>query len=286
MFGCHLPISPDVFDNASQIGANVIQIMNGRNAYKILKASRERNPSIGLFIHATYPINITKTLQPWHIPQMCTDLNFCDSLNGTGVVIHPGSGEFKPKEIASNLMKIATVTQHYKSKIIIEGQASCGQLIVTRVNHMVALWQELLSLNASFTKERFAFCLDTCHLCVGKSPIERNDLYKEFKQFEKEIGSQHLALIHFNDAKVLTADRHEDLFLGYIGNRRLGGNPLNLISVAAWAVDNKVPLVIERHKNSLKNLSLQISTMREILHYGPSALDNLLLKYYDNIKSI
>jgi len=284
MIGCHLPISDDIFDIAKSINADIIQIINGPRTFSKIKESRERNPNIDLVTHAKYGINTTTDLKSWMYQVIAKDLELNDQLNGIGTVLHPGSGTYNPKTIASNIMDLASSITHFKSKLIIEGQSSCGNLVVTRTQHMVEIWQEMLKINSTLASEKVAFCLDTCHLCVGKTPIQGKDLYNEFLQFEKEIGIKHLALIHFNDAKVLTADRHQDIFMGYIGNQKLNGDPLNLISVAAWAFDNKVPMIIERDKNTTQSLALQINTMKQILVDGPSKLKDNLNNYYQQIQ--
>lgn len=283
ILGCHLPISSNVFDNAKKIGADVIQIVRGPQTLEKIRTNRLMNKDIGLFVHTKYGINLTDKMANWIPNVIGQDLKLCDELGGVGTVIHAGTGIFRPDIVAKNLMSLGEQCLQYRSKIIIEGQATCGSLIVNDVNDMWLLWQELLKINAKFAAQKFAFCLDTCHLCVGKRPIKGTQLFEEFLKFDKLIGAQHLALIHFNDAKTLTADRHENIFEGYIGSRKLGGNPMSLITVCAWAIDYKVPLIIERDKESLQSLARQIKGIKKLMVEGPHNMEYNLMQMLNSI---
>lgn len=223
------------------------------------KVMKEKN--ILLCTHAQYVFNYTRDNPP-NASSILEDLEFNDKIGGLGTVVHLGSGEFDAAKIAKNVISTVHEAQMrgLKSKFIIENQARVGKKVCTTIDQLADIMNFILITDPSAAKG-IGFCIDTCHLVVNETyPV--SGILSALKQFDAKIGVKYLSLIHFNDADSLTADRHADLFTGYIGNEKLNGNPKNLIDVAKWAANNNVPLIIERGNDLPMQIRNQIETVR------------------------
>jgi endonuclease IV len=198
------------------------------------KLKKFRHP---IFLHGTYLANLTKPLGKRRMEQIAKniadDLDFLDLLpEGRGVCIHHRPGN--PEMFARNLWGLLEEVRKYrkdregKAKILIEN--SKGSKI-----------EELFDLDQEF-RGKIGFCIDTCHLFVtGYDFRNLGDCKKLFRKIRR--GLPDLELIHFNDTDSMTQDIHEEPGYGYIGNRKLGGNPRIFPEIAR--IMHGIPLVHE-----------------------------------------
>jgi len=237
--------------------------------------------------HAQYIFNFTKDPLPQKvIHSIIEDLVFNDQISGKGTVVHLGSNtnqimnelEVAAKGIMSVVLEMKK--NNVKSKFIIENQTKTGKKMTYSIDQLIKLWHYLTKYDNNISNY-VGFCIDTCHLMVNNAykmndpSIIMNDV---FLPFEKFIGRSNLTCIHFNDCNSLTADRHADLFKGYIGNVNMGGNPESIINIAKYADVNGIPLIIERSNDPTNILKRQHNLIRNILAGGN--VEQLIKEYH------
>jgi|ETNvirenome_6_85_1030632.scaffolds.fasta_scaffold00574_2 endonuclease IV len=240
----------------------------------------EKN-NIKVFIHASYITSLTKSTFKSNIESLLFDFQICRSIGGIGVVIHPGSNVEDNDKIYSmiskNIHSLITILKKFevKSKIILEIEAKCGRKVITDLSAIMKLWNTMKKRYSKSDLQYVQFCLDTCHMFVSKVPMKtKQDIRNIFSTIDPKL----IALIHLNDSLSYTQDRHADLFIGLIGNKKYGGNPDVLIEVAKIAEKNNIPMIIERSKQSEDINYLQVSTIKNILRYYDK--DGILHNYY------
>lgn len=101
-------------------------------------------------------------------------------------------------------------------------------------------------------QQRIGFCLDLCHAHVGGMINMRDpeSVTKILDEFDKQIGLEHLTVIHFNDSEIKFDghnDSHADILMGHIGNpdEPIGGNSLGFRKIVEYACRYKIPLIFE-----------------------------------------
>ena len=111
---------------------------------------------------------------------------------------------------------------------------------------------ELSNFYHRFSKEekkKIKICVDTCHIYSGGFDISTKKKVRYFfLLFERMIGLEYLALIHFNDSKTeynSHVDRHEKIGKGKIG---LSG----LKEFIKQSYKFKIPLILETHGEAYK----------------------------------
>ena len=176
--------------------------------------------------HAQYVFNFTlpKFGNGWKLKKtvesIIKDLILNDLIGGIGTVIHLGSNTKNIDNweniVSDNIFIIVNEMERkgIKSKFIIENQPKTGKKIFCKVEDILSLWKVLESkIGKKRVKKYIGLCMDTCHSYITNKKIDT--IIPSLEKVHKEIG---IDLIHFNDSKSKTADRHEDLFSGFIGN--------------------------------------------------------------------
>ena len=273
LIGCHLS-STNLFKSIDEVnlyGGNFIQIFvtnpMGKASNDSLKKYKDLGPKIKSYcennqtkivVHCPYILNFAKEFneESNEIKRILLELRIAHEIGAIGCVIHVGKRlELDINVATQNMYKsikyILSKIREEKLdiKLILETAAGQGtELFVTEDNGL----DELANFYHRFTKEDkkiFKLCVDTCHIFSAGFDIgSKKKVRYFFILFDKMIGLEHLALIHFNDSKTLYnshVDRHEQIGKGHIG---LSG----LAEFIRQAKRFKIPLCLETHGDAYK----------------------------------
>ena len=186
------------------------------------------NNNFKLIVHGSYTINlandkinkrITDINDRYLIELLIKELEVCELLNATGVVIHVGKHTTNTydKGLENMFDSIKYIINHlqvkyenkFNSKLIIETPAGVGTELIKDVD-------EFLNFYNKFTlkdKKNLGICLDTAH--IWSSGYNINDYYKKIKK----NNIKDIVVIHYNNSKLekgSLVDRHECIFDGKI----------------------------------------------------------------------
>ncbi len=173
--------------------------------------------------HDSYLINVAspdKVLQKKSIDALLIELQRCEALGITHLVMHPGShvgtGEKEGiKRIAEALNWLHSQTKDFKVQIALETTAGQG----TNLGYHFEQIAEIMDLTEQ--KKRLSVCLDTCHIFAAGYDIRTDaGCEKTMSEFDKIVGLDKLKVIHFNDSVKdfgSRVDRHEHIGKGKIG---------------------------------------------------------------------
>lgn len=212
-----------------------------------------------IIVHGKYLYNFCRPIlnpkEDKQIAALIRELTESNKIN-SDVVIHQGknlkdlaqTNEQAITNYIDNITYVLKHTEHLsnKPKIILENSARQG----TEIGHTL---QELAIIFNSFdadSKKRLGICIDLCHIFVSGALDMRNaaDVTLFFKKFNELIGIKHLTVIHFNDSNCkfdCHNDNHQDIFEGYIGSEKLGGNTGGFRIVVKKAKKFDIPLILE-----------------------------------------
>jgi deoxyribonuclease-4 len=108
---------------------------------------------------------------------------------------------------------------------------------------------------------RIGVCLDTCHaFAAGYELRTETGISQTLAQFEENIGTEYLRIIHLNDSKGdlgSSLDRHEHIGMGFIGEdgfRHILHNP----------VLSEIPLICETPRDDRRDDAGNIAKVREL----------------------
>lgn len=273
LIGCHLP-SANLFKSVDEVnlhGGNFMQIFVTNPMGKAGKDSLDKYKQIGpqvksycennqtsIVVHCPYVLNFAKEFSEGsnEIKRVELELQIAHEIGAIGCVIHVGKSLHLDVNDATLNMYLAIkhilnfIRKHKLTpKLILETAAGQGtELFVTEDNGL----DELANFYHRFTKsdkEIFKLCVDTCHIFSAGFDIgSKKKVRYFFILFDKMIGLEHLALIHFNDSKTpynSHVDRHERIGKGHIG---LSG----LAEFARQANRFKIPMCLETHGEAYK----------------------------------
>ena len=286
LIGCHLP-STDLFksiDEVNSCGGNFMQIFvtnpmghisfeninptRGRASPENLKKYKEIGPNIKkhcennlskIVVHSPYILNFAKKFNEKsnEIQRLLLELRIAHEIGAIGCVIHVGKSlDLDINEATLNMyLSIKYVLNKIREEklntiLILETAAGQGtEMFVTEDNAL----DEFANFYHRFSKDDkkiFKLCVDTCHIfSAGFDISSKKKVRYFFILFDKMIGLEHLALIHFNDSKTKYnshVDRHERIGKGNIG---LSG----LAEFARQAHRFKIPMCLETHGEAYKN---------------------------------
>lgn len=272
-YGCHLS-SNNIFDSINEVNkyqGNFIQIFVsnpiGKPAKDALKKYKTIGPDIKKYclnnltkivIHSPYTLNFAKEFNEdsYWIKNILLDLRIAHEIGAIGCVIHVGKYldldiNVATQNMYNSLKYIISIIKKEKLNSILILETAAGQgteLFVTEDNTL----DELANFYHRFTKDDKKYlkiCVDTCHIfSAGFDISSKKKVRYFFILFEKMIGLQYLALIHFNDSKTeynSHKDRHEK-----IGNGQIKTS--GLIEFLKQAYKFKIPLILETHGDAYK----------------------------------
>lgn len=176
--------------------------------------------------------------------QFLVELKFASKIDSIGVVLH--ANEDSLDTFIDELKKTIALKIKHKigSKILIENQTKTK--LFTSLDHFTILSKHLTDEE----KTHVGVVIDTAHLFVDKKyDIREKKIVDYVFDTIKEAFGQ-ITCIHLNDLGNPNADKHANLFTGYLGNEAYGGNPESLYYIVDKAVELGVPMVTENMRNS------------------------------------
>ncbi len=207
-------------------------------AYKLMK---EHNIALeNVIVHAPYIINLANTekLDSYNfaIDFLKQEIDRCESLGMTKLVLHPGSSvklskEIGIKNIIDGLNKVLTKDQ--KVIILLETMAGKGSEIGSSFEEIKQI------IDGVTLNDKLGVCLDTCHISDAGYDITNFDAVLD--EFDKIIGLNKLMCIHVNDSKNPMGahkDRHDNFGFGLLGFD-------NLINVVYNKRIENIPKILE-----------------------------------------
>lgn len=236
-FGAHMSIAGglhNAFDEAVAADSDCLQIFvkNQRQwtakpledaaiaAYRAAEARTGIGPVVA---HATYLINLGSpdaALRNKSILALVDELNRCEALGVSGLVLHPGAhmGEGEAAgiaRIAAALDEAHRATAGFKTRVLLETTAGQGSTL----GHQPAQLGKILAGTAE--AERVGICIDTCHVFAAGYDIRTDDGYDRLMtELESACGLARVACLHVNDSKGdlgSHVDRHDHIGDGKIG---------------------------------------------------------------------
>jgi len=266
---------------AREINCNIIQIFLCAPEQIFSKAKPEaelkafgeelKKNKLKAIIHGSYTINlchqVSSKLHKTSVRALVQDLKAMNTIGKRciGVIIHMGknisSNKISDNQAIANYvrgLKEALAATPENTIIILETGASQG----TEVGSKIEGLDQIYWLLEDHERDRIKFCIDTCHIWATGYDISSPGGAKEyFKLFDKMIGINKIACIHFNDSKTPLdshVDRHADLGYGFIG---LSG----LKTVVKIAYKHKIPIIMETPLDAVNPKTNQDVTFEEEL---------------------
>ncbi len=219
-------------DRAIEIGAEAVQIFCSPPqgwAFKPvdeLVATKFRTKAMGHDIgpnvfHGIYLVSLgadDETLVSRSKQSLINYMNAAHDLGLMGVIFHLGSHKGRGFEACFDQIcsGIREVLDHSPDDtlLILENSAGMG-------NHVGSKFAELGAVLREVNDPRVQVCLDTQHsFAAGYDLTTPSGVAAVMKEFEKEIGNEHLAAVHCNDSKPPLGggvDRHENIGEGQMG---------------------------------------------------------------------
>lgn len=237
LLGYHVSIAGglyNAFKDATDLESNVIQIFVGspqtwstpvinKQQIELFKQAQANSKVEKVLVHAAYLPNIAShktSLRSFSIKKLKDEIKIAYAIGADGYNLHCGSNQNSDKEgikyAIQTLNRLAELTdEKWPIKLILENDAGAGNKIGDTIEELAAIWKGLKN------KERFGFCLDTCHLFASGIDVRtKKDISSLVSKFDKLIGLKHLKFIHVSDAKFglgSKKDRHANIGEGEIG---------------------------------------------------------------------
>lgn len=187
------------------------------------KTDRKDSKVNKVLVHAAYlpnPSSPKASLRNLSLKKMKDEAKVSFLIGADGYNFHCGSNADGTEEginhAINTLNRLEELTaEKWPIKLILENDAGAGNRIGDTIDELAAIWQGLKN------KDRFGFCLDTCHLHVsGINVSTKKAVDTMIAEFDKKIGIKHLHFLHVNDAKFglgSKKDRHANIGHGEIG---------------------------------------------------------------------
>jgi|TARA_B100000674_G_C37903232_1_gene944802 deoxyribonuclease-4 len=251
-----------VFDKAQQAGADCLQIFSKPSQRWIappLKpdeidafcSARFAAGGPPVLVHDSYLINLASPdpdKLERSIEAYAHELQRCHQLGLEDLNMHPGAATDGRESdglnrVADALLEAYLLAGDPPVRTIFETTAGQGSNLGYRFEHL----RDLLA--RVWDPDRFAVCIDTCHIFVAGYDWSSEEGYDAtFEAFHRIVGLDRLAWFHLNDsAKALGSrvDRHAEIGAGYIG-----------LEPFRWLVNDSrfvgIPGVLETPNNRFK----------------------------------
>jgi deoxyribonuclease IV len=235
LFGAHESTAKKIFyslDLAKSDGCDCLQIfaknprmwnspkISNEDACEFKRKAKEFKiaPNVS---HASYLLNLANAdldKRKNAIINLIDELNRAKQLGLMGVMFHPGSNVNKEeglKYIIKGINEAIKKTPNSKVLLMVENTAGTGNWLGSNLEELKTIIQGVEK------KERFGFCVDTCHFFAAGYDL-KNDYKKVFKNFDNLIGIKNIKCFHLNDSLHNLGskkDRHENIGKGFIGKK-------------------------------------------------------------------
>ena len=260
--GKHMSVSKGIVnavEETHKMGCNVLQIFakspqSTRYKCKFRDDEMEKankimdQHTIDIVCHSSYMLNFAKPPSEiqWAIDSLVEDMHIMQKLDGIGCVIHMGKQCKMPSEEECfqnkvTSLQIAMDASPPEVKLILETAAGQGTELCVEIEKLGKLYK----MFPKKYQDRIIFCVDTCHIfAAGYDSRTEQDVDSFLELWDREIGTEHIGLIHMNDSKDVCGakkDRHESISVGKIGDKDLTGFKRWI----RFAKENEVPVILE-----------------------------------------
>jgi len=253
-FGAHLSVAGGLeraFDLAAEVGCDCLQIFvkNQRQwdakplteeQVRVFRSARRRSGDKLVVAHGSYLLNLASpvpALRDRSITALADELERCEALGVTGLVVHPGAhmGEGIDAgigRIVTALDEVHARTFGIQTRVLLETTAGQGSSIGHEIVHLGRI------MDGCKAPDRLDVCLDTCHLFAAGYDLRDPDEYERtITEIAGHVGLASVKCIHMNDSKTPCGshvDRHEHItqgemgrqaFVNVVNDRRLAGVP-------------------------------------------------------------
>ncbi len=235
-FGYHVSTAGglyNAFKEAAALDCEAIQVFVGSpqiwatttpspEQLEKFEAAKKDSKVKRILVHAAYlpnPSSHKATLRNLSLKKLKDEAKVAYAIGADGYNFHCGSNQDSTeagiKNVVSTLNRLAELTdEKWPVRLIIENDAGAGNRIGDTIEELADIW------NGLENKDRFGFCLDTCHLFVSGIDLStKKDVDAMISKFDKLIGIEHLHFIHMNDTKFgigSKKDRHENIGKGLL----------------------------------------------------------------------
>jgi deoxyribonuclease-4 len=148
------------------------------------------------------------------------EMERCARLGIGKIVMHPGAHTGAGEEtglgrISAAFDELFAAVPAFTGKVLLETTAGQGSNVGYRFEQLKAI------IDSSDYSNRFAVCLDTCHIfAAGYDITSAEGYHRTFAEFDRIIGLDRLQAFHVNDSKKglnSRVDRHEHIGQGALG---------------------------------------------------------------------
>jgi deoxyribonuclease IV len=235
--GAHMSIAGglhNAIDRGLKAGCGVVQIFTqNANQWKGKPISaadaalfRDKWQASGLheiISHDIYLVNLAAAdgeTRDKSLVAFQAEMERCALLGIEKIIMHPGAhlgdGEEEGiRRIAAAFDQLLERADSFTGKVLLETTAGQGTNIGYRFEHLRQI------MDRSAYPDRFAVCLDTCHIFAAGYDITTEAGYQQvFSEFDRIIGLAKLQAFHLNDSKKglnCRVDRHEHIGQGTLG---------------------------------------------------------------------
>ena len=233
--GAHVSSSGGIFNaigNGEKVESEAIQIFasppqtwrqtnHKPEAIAKFRELHEASDIGDVWIHNIYLANLAAEL-PEQLAKSIDSVRFAmriaHEIGAQGVVLHTGSHKGKGMDAVADQVSDALIEILKDAPgtaiLALEDMAGQGGQIGKEFGELGMLLKRVQS-------DRLQVCLDTCHAFAAGYDIGSADgIDVAMTVFDREIGLEHLAVVHANDSKVELGglrDRHENIGEGHIG---------------------------------------------------------------------
>jgi deoxyribonuclease-4 len=276
-FGAHMSIAGGcdrAVLAASRLGFETVQLFTKNNnqwrapeltdgQVAAFRTALEETGIVDPVAHTSYLINLASpddALWEKSIAAMVVEVERCARLGICDLVVHPGAHKGEGEErglerIARGLDQVERMTHGLPVVIDLETTAGQGTCLGHRFEHI----GQILALVAR--SERFAVCVDTCHIfAAGYSLATAKEYHSTIKELDRAVGLERIRVWHLNDSVRECAsrvDRH-----AAIGRGRLGMPPFRfLVNDSRFA---QIPMILETPKGTRDGEELDAINLRTL----------------------
>lgn len=219
-------------ENALVIGANCMQIFGSSPQQWGVKFPREedaqkfhelkkKNHFGPVYLHAAYLVNLASSDRKiWHasVSSLVGHLKIADMIGAEGLIFHVGAGKEQARQDALENVKrgVERVLEEFQGEAMLVMENSGSK------KKIGAEPKEIGELFRQLNSSRVSVCIDTAH--AFEAGVIEHFMQEGIAAFvdslDKEIGLQHIAVIHANDSKTTFNsghDVHDNIGEGRIG---------------------------------------------------------------------
>jgi DNA polymerase lambda len=264
----------EALKRVKELNGNSLQVYLGSKYLTSLREKREitkdqidkiklflKENKMKLFIHSILSLNFCRDpnnpRNKWGIDNLVYDLNLCNKLNGSGVVVHMGthktpSVNVSYEECVKNFIESIKIAldQTKKAPILLETPVNRENIVGGTLEGLSYIYN---SIPKKYLK-RVKLCVDTQHIFASGYNMRNIEVVKDyFNRLNKLVGIKNVLLIHFNDSDVQfdsRINRHAPIKKGYIFSDKKNESLKYIIN---FALNNKITLILETGSKNFKS---------------------------------